>query len=283
MKKLFYAVTVALLTAGCSQEAPSDMVINDGETLVHFRVTGDFDRPTFTRGDLSADGSEMTDLWVFDFVNEECVQTLHLTPENEDWGDPSITMAHGEHNVCFVASRGDEPVVDEDAQTITWSVPRDALWGDLDLEVTQTTAPVAVTLDRVATKLRLVATDAVPMNAKTVAATPAKWYYGLNYWTGEPAGEQAKERTVTIPASYLGTSGQLVVSFFGISGTSEWFTDVALRSKDADGNVIGSATIAAAPFKANRATEYSGRLFTKEGSMDVTLNAEWLDAYTGTW
>ena len=282
MKKLFY-FAVALLAAGCSQETPSDAALNDGETLVHFRVTGDFGRPTFTRGDLSADNSNMTDLWVFDFVDEECVQTLHLTPEDEDWGEPAITMAHGEHTVCFVVSRGDEPVVDEDAQTITWSVPRDAFWGDLDLEVTQTTAPVTVTLDRVATKLRLVATDPVPANAKTVAATPAKWYYGLNYWTGEPTGEQAKERTVTIPSSYAGTEGQLVVSFFGISGTSEWFTDVVLRSKDADGNVIGSATITAAPFKANRATEYSGRLFTKEGSMDITLNAEWLDAYTGTW
>lgn len=282
MKKLFY-VAIALLAAGCSQETPSDAALNDGETLVHFRVTGDFDRPTFTRGDLSADNSNMTDLWVFDFVDEECVQTLHLTPEDEDWGEPAITMAHGEHTVCFVVSRGDEPVVDEDAQTITWSVPRDAFWGDLDLEVTQTTAPVTVTLDRVATKLRLVATDAVPTNAKTVAATPAMWYYGLNYWTGEPDDEQTKERTVTIPASYAGTEGQLVVSFFGISGTSEWFTDVVLRSKDADGNVIGIATITAAPFKANRATEYSGRLFTKEGSMDITLNAEWLDTYTGTW
>lgn len=88
---------------------------------------------------------------------------------------------------------------------------------------------------------------------------------------------------MTIPASYAGTEGKLSISFFGISGSAEWTTDVVLSSRDAQGNVIGSATIVGAPFKANRATEYSGRLFTKDGQMDVSLNAAWADAYTGTW
>jgi hypothetical protein len=225
----------------------------------------------------------MTDLWVFDFVNEECVQTLHLTPEDEDWGDPAITMAHGEHNVCFVVSRGDEPVVDEDAQTITWSVPRDAFWGDLDLEVTQTTAPVAVTLDRVATKLRLVATDAVPMNAKTVAATPAKWYYGLDYTDGSMAWESNDEISVSIPSNYIGTTGNLSASFFTMSSDDEWTTNLTVTAVNANDVILGAASITAAPFIANRATAYSGNLFSNTNAFTISLNDTWLSDEVLTW
>ena len=280
MKKLIYLV--GLLAMSCGHE--SFPVAMDGEeTLVRFRVTGDFDRASFTRGDLIADGNSMTDLWVFDYVDGECVQSLHLAPEDEGWGQPSLTMKHGEHNVCFVAARGDEPVINEDEQVIEWTVPRDAFWGEANVSVSQSVPTTEVVLNRVATKLRLVATDIVPATAETVTATPAKWYYGLNYYTGEPAKEKEKGRSVTIPPSYAGTTGQLVVSFFGLSGLSEWNTDITLESKDADGNTIGSARIAAAPFKANRVTEYSGRLFTKDGSMDVSLMDEWMSAHTGTW
>ena len=283
MKQVFCFVAAAAMMAACTQVNDMNAGIGENETLVQFRVSGDFERPTFTRGELSADGSSMTDLWVFDFVDGECAQSLHLTPEDEGWGAPAMVMSLGEHNVCFVAARGDNPELNEEEMTIMWAIPKDAFWGETTLNVSQNTTPVSVTLDRIATKLRLLATDAVPANAAVVAATPETWYYGVNYFTGEPTGEQKKERTVTIPSSYAGTDGRLAISFFGISGSAEWTTDVVLSSRDAQGNVIGSATIVGAPFKANRATEYSGRLFTKDGQMDVSLNAAWADAYTGTW
>lgn len=280
MKRLLFFVAAAASMAACTNDATA--LMDDARTVV-FNLSADgLSSPTFTRA-TGITSSDMTDVWIFDFVNEECVQYLHITPEDESWNSPSMTLARGTHNICFLASRGEDPTLDEDAQTVTWSAPRDAFWCDKDVEITQGTSSVSAVLNRVATKLRIVVTDQVPAGAKTITATPAKWYYGINYWTGEPASQQQRDRSVTIPDAYIGTSGQLAVSFFGISGSREWTTDVTLTATDADGNPFTNISIAAAPFKANRATEYSGRLFSESPSWTLSLNDEWETPYTGEW
>ena len=109
------------------------------------------------------------------------------------------------------------------------------------------------------------------------------WYYGLDYVNGLAVRSDNKERTVTVPASYAGTSGQLVMSIFGLSDTDEWTSDVVLKSLDDDGTVLGQVTLSGAPFKRNRATEYSGNLFGSGGGIDVSLNDTWEQSFTAEW
>ena len=142
----------------------------------------------------------------------------------------------------------------------------------------------AVTLDRVVTRLRVTATDEVPTGCASMTITPAVWYYGLNYVTGAPTDAHNSEaKVINVPASYVGTTGQLTTSIFSVSGATEWNTNVAVVAKNTGGDVIGSATIANAPFKANRSTDFSGPLFGSAGSMSVSINDEWSDPYEGTW
>lgn len=283
MKKyLFFALT-ALIVCGCGKSIEEE---NESLTAkkITFRVDGDFASPTFTRAALSANGSDMTDLWAFDFVDEECVQMVHQTAEDEDFGSPTLTMAQGAHTVCFVASRGDTPTLDESAKTIEWAKPSDTFWADYDLTISQSSpGNVSVTLQRVATRLRVTIEDAVPTGVSSVDITPAKWYYGLNYWTGDAAIPKTDiTRTISVPSSYVGTTG-LSLSIFGLSNTNDWTTDVALQAKDGNGATVSSVAIANAPFKANRTTQYSGHLFGNDGAFTLSLNDEWLDAYNGTW
>ena len=70
---------------------------------------------------------------------------------------------------------------------------------------------------------------------------------------------------------------------FGISEENEWTTSVSLDAKDGDGGSVGHATISGAPFKRNRATEYSGSLFASGGVLDVGVNGEWENSVVGTW
>ena len=281
-KALFFALT-AFILCGCGMSIIEE---NESPTAkkITFRVNGDFTSPTFTRAALSANGSDMTDLWVFDFVDEECVQSIHLTPEDEDFGAPTLTMAQGSHTVCFVVSRGDGATVDESARTIEWSKVSDTFWADLDMNITQSSpGNVAVTLNRVATRLRLTIEDAVPTGVTSVDITPAKWYYGLNYWTGDAAIQKTNiTRTISVPSSYVGTTGHSL-SIFGLSNSTEWTTDVSLQAKDGDGAAVSSVSIANAPFKSNRTTQYSGRLFGNDGAFTLSLNDEWDDPYSSTW
>lgn len=249
-----------------------------------FTVKGDFNAATFTRGYLTSDGKDMTDLWVFDYVDGVCVQSVHQTAEDGAWGKPTMALAYGSHHVYFVASRGEGATLDADGHTITWTGPRDTFWKDYEVEVVSTSnGNRAVTLDRVATKLKITVNDEVPDGCAAVVVTPARWYYGWDYVNGVAVAAQQTERRVAVPESYIGTEGQMSVSIFGLSGADEWVTNIGIQAQDADGGVLGSATITGAPFKANRSTEYNGNLFGSAGGLDVSVNAAWENPKTGTW
>lgn len=290
MKKLLFIAVAAFLFSGCQKEvimledATAENVDQMPKKKFTFTVKGDFGAANFTRGYLQADGQSMTDLWVYDYMNGELIQSVHQTSEDDAWGVPSMSLAYGSHHVYFVASRGADPVVDEDGHTIVWGTPRDAFWTDYEVEVVKTSnGNRAVTLDRVATKLQITINDEIPTGCSTITVTPDKWYYGIDYVTGEAVSNQKKDRTITVPESLIGTSGKLAVTIFGMSSEDEWTTNVSIKAADADANVIGSATISGAPFKRNRSTEYSGSLFASAGGMDVSVSGDWETTKTGTW
>ena len=292
MKKIVLFALCAMVLASCQKaniepqaDEPEEWgVINlKGKKFV-FTVKGDFGAAAFTRAYLQADGKEMTDLWVFDYMDGRLVQKIHQTPTDENWGRPEMTLPYGQHHVYFVASRGVEPTVNETDHIISWGSVRDTFWKDYEVSVVSTSnGNRAVTLDRVVTKLRLTVNDEVPATCAQLSVTPSVWYYGLDYVTGSAVSAQNHELTVDIPSSYVGTSGQLMASFFSVSAPDEWTTNISVKAKDADGGVLGSVNISGAPFKANRATEYSGNLFGSGGTLDVSVNEAWESPLERTW
>lgn len=294
MKKCVIALLAAMVLTACEKEIVSNDqngVTTSGESIVGkkftFTVKGDFtsEWKPVTRGYLSADGKDMTDLWVMDYVGGQLVQQIHQSDNTaEDFGKPVMNLAYGAHQVYFIASRGVSPVLDTDAHTITFDNVRDTFWKRYDVSVVATSnGNRAVTLDRVVTKLRLTFTDEVPAAANSISIVPHTWYYGIDYLTGQPASAQTDAATViTIPDASKGQTG-IQASLFGFSGADEWNTDVVISSRTATDAVLGSATITAAPFKANRVSDYSGPLFSAGGSMSLSLNGEWITPYEGTW
>lgn len=258
-----------------------------------FTVKGDFGSPVFQSGEdvtraatyLTDANNQMTDLWVFDFVGDECVQSIHQTTSDETWGQPQMSLTLGAHHVYFVASRGLSPVLDATAKTLTWASVRDTYWKDYEVTVANTSnGNRAVTLDRVVAKLKLTVNDEIPAGSATLTCTPGTWYYGLNYRTGAPVTATNDQAiSISIPANYVGTSGQLVASFFTISGADEWTTDVSVAVKDGNGASLGSALIDDAPMLRNRSTEYSGNLFSGSNNITVSVDGDWLSPNIGTW
>ena len=287
------ALAVATLTA-CEKEiiTEEDATVSEGSAIEKtkkftFTVKGDFSNEwnPVTRGYLSADGKDMTDLWVLDYVDNQLVQQLHQSDnEAENFGRPTINMAYGSHHVYFVASRGASPVLNTTDGTITWSSVRDTFWKDYEVSVVSTSnGNRAVTLDRVVTKLMLAFTDAISNDAFSINFTPATWYYGLNYKTGEPTDATTSQTIVTtLPDSYKGQSG-VVLSYFSMSPSDEWTSNISLNSKDGDNHIIGQANMTSVPFVRNRQTEYSGPLFTSGGSMSLSLDGDWETSVSGTW
>ena len=284
MKNLTLFLAAAAMFASCQN-------INDvaGESSsakqVTFTIKGDFTLTTspMTRA-LSSEGKDMTDVWVFDYVDGKLKQQLHQTAENEDFGVPSLSLELGSHDLYFVASRCASPTLNTSAKTLTFGKVYDTFWRSLSLDITSGgNESRVVSLDRIVTKLRLVFTDAIPDGAASINITPGRWYYGFNYMTSAPVSQQDGETvTIAVPASIYGVEGQSA-SVYGFSSTTEWTTSLAITSLDTDDNIIGSVSIASAPFLRNRQTEYSGKFWTSNEGMTMTLNTEWLDSYEGSW
>lgn len=293
MKKFVLLLLSAIALTSCEkittmedEDAPVSGSSAVGKKFT-FTIKGDFtdEWKPVTRGYLAADGKDMTDLWVLDYMNGQLVQQLHQGDNTaENFGKPTMNLAYGTHHVYFVASRGTDPALNTTAGTLSWSSVRDTFWKDYEVTVVSTSnGNRAVTLDRVVTKLSLAFTDAVSDNAATINFTPTTWYCGLNYKTGEPTAATASQtNTMTVPAGYAGRT-DVSAAYFSISPSSEWTTDVIINSKDADGNIIGQASMTAVPLKRNRVTEYSGPLFSSGGAVTMTLNGTWEDSATGTW
>lgn len=286
------ALAVSTLTACEKYSLPSEEQANteqpsDARTKKFtFTLKGDFSNEwKQTRGYLAADGKDLTDVWVLDYMDGALVQQLHQSDNTaEDFGKPVMNLAYGVHQVYFIASRGVSPVLDTEAHTLTFGSVRDTFWKRYDVSIVATSnGNRAVTLDRVVTKLRLTFTDEIPAAANSISIIPHTWYYGIDYLNGQPASAQTDAATViTIPDASKGQTG-IQASLFGFSTAAEWITDVVISSRTATDAVLGSATIAAAPFKANRVSDYSGPLFSAGGSLSLLLNGEWEDSYQGNW
>ncbi len=298
VKTLAAVVAASCITAltACSKDD-----VPDGGGSVSIYVNGDSLKDhrtiTFTCHDISivamgADNASttratmsevsMTDLWLFDYIGDELQQTIHQAASDADFGNPTINAAYGDHTIYFVASRGDSPVID--GTTISWTKPSDTFWTSRSITIApSTSASQTISLQRVATRLRLTVTDEIPATLAQICITPSHWYYGIDYLTGEATDDRQTERTVNVPASYIGTTGQLYANFYSMSPSSAWQTDITMKAKDGDGGVISQIGIADVPLERNRVTNYSGTLFNANRTVTISVDSDWGEDISGTW
>ena len=295
MKKVLFLLAAVVLCASCEKAVFNDIEDEGGaEYPVYgkvkkftFTLKGDFSdewKPV-TRAYLNADGKDLTDVWVLDYMDGNLVQQLHQSDNTaEDFGQPVMNLSYGTHHVYFVASRGTDAVLDTENHLIKFGKISDTFYKDYEVSVVSTTnGNRAVTLDRCVTRLRLTFTDAISADAATINFSPHTWYYGWDYIAGVPADAKTDQTvTITIPDSEKGNTG-VRANLFGFSTAAEWTTNVSINSKTSSNTIIGQASITSAPFKANRITEYSGPLFSSEGSMTLSINGTWDDSYNGVW
>ena len=294
MKKILSTAAVAALCfIACSTDEPTANLTVRTETkpmeppvTITFRCRGDFDlaMESFTRS-LEADGKQLTDLWVLDYVNGSLAQdAIHQTSADSDFGSPTLNLAVGNHHVYFIASRGKTPTLNTDAGTIIFGTVSDTFYKDLLLDVTASSnGSRSVILERCVTKFTAVITDAIPEGAATFHITPAQWYYAWDYVSGSPTAATASQMiTINIPASEIGVTNERL-SIYAFSGSDEWTTNIAVECKTQTGTILGTATIGDVPLKQNRITTFSGPLFSANGLTTVSLLTGWDTEQTGTW
>jgi len=277
-KSVMTALAAALMIAACdkNEEPVTAGVVMDEwqEQRVTFTFGGDGARTRASLAELN-----MTDLWAFDYVKGELAGTVHVT---DDLTAVTLSLGYGEHRLCFVASRGTGPSVD--GGVITWEKPSDTFWATLAIDV-QPSVPASreVVLRRVATRLRIVPADLLTADMARLVMTPSVWYYGLDVLTGEGCNPRQQAREVSIPSSYVGTSGKLPASFFGLSPSDAWQTDLTVSLRRSDGTSLGSVTVEGVRMQQNVTSVYSGGVTGRGGVMSVSADDAWGEDDTHTW
>ena len=281
MKKVLFLAAACIVLAACEKSADNSA---EGKEVTFAMSGWETETEPLSRASLEADGQVLTDVWVLDYVGGELQQQVHQVSTDADFAEPTLTLAYGEHNIYFVASRGVDPVLNTMAHSLTFGKVRDTFWKAYNCTVTgSSVSNIAVTLDRVVTRMRVNITDVVDANAATLLLKPSKWYLGLDYLSGEPTDETSDfVSSVTIPDSYKGQTG-LQASIFGFSAATEWATDVDIECRKSDNSLIGSASVSDVPFARNRTSVLSGNLFSHGGNVAVSIQTDWLDTYEMAW
>lgn len=285
MKKMMMALAVAtILPTSCTSDEPQNQQPTGWEQKTITFTFGDvLTQHAMTRADVTE--LDLTDLWMFDYVGGELQQTVHQSNTDEGFGAISASMGYGDHTLYFVASRGTTPTTDTDAQTITWVKPSDTFWATATVTVSPSSASSqAVSLSRVATRLRITVNDEVPTEAAKFVITPAQWYYGIDYTDGSgiaPSSNQPRE--VIIPSSYIGTTGQLAISVFGFVPSADWQTNITATLKASDESTLGQVALEDVSLKRNVTTAYSGGILGTAKAFALTADDTWGDEDIHTW
>ena len=278
------AAALMLIAIACTSEEPQAEKPSGWEQKTITFTFGDtFQQRAMTRADITS--LDLTDLWMIDYVGSELQQTVHQSSTDDGFGSISASMGYGDHTLYFVASRGTTPTSDTDAQTITWVKPSDTFWATATVTVSPSSeSSQAVSLSRVATRLRITVNDEVPAQAAKFVITPAQWYYGIDYTTGNGIAPSANQpREVNIPSSYIGTSGQLAIAIFGFVPSADWHTDITAALKASDESTLGLVTLEDVEMKRNITTAYSGGILGTAKSFTLSADDAWGDEDVHTW
>ena len=288
MKKILLALAAALMLPTTSCTRSDDEQTADGpaprdtmqQMTIRFTFPMAVSMQPMTRATLA--DAQLTDLWLFDYMNGSLVNTIHQTSDDVNFGSIALNADYGDHNLYFVASRGTSPTVN--GTTIVWARPSDTFWHTMSLTVVPgMSATQSVTLSRVVTRLRISVTDEVPATLSKFSITPAHWYYGLDYTTGEPTDDQHTARTIDVPSSYISTTGQLAMSIYGLCSSTEYTTDITVSALASDESTIASLTLSDVPLRRNRISSYTGQLFGHANVVSVSVSDGWDDEHAVSW
>lgn len=251
-------------------------------------------RAPMTRAALSANGKQMTDLYILDYdkATGKLLQVLHQTSTAADFAEPDLTLDYGEHVLKVVATRSTEPTL-WDAQKISWQVEPNILtpvtatqpvmlastktsdtFGaekDVSVGIGKATT-VSIALDRLVAKLVVNSTDAFPDDATTIALDLQE--HRTLSWATMDVIEAVENQRVVDVTSLRGTTGT-VLSYFVLAPKDGYTTDVTLTMNRTEGTPYSTITVPSVPLERNKVTTITGSIYGHEQGFQVSVKDTW--------
>lgn len=269
MKKVFLFAIALMALMSCEKSH----VEEKGEKVISFHISGNFARnyeEMSTRA--SASDAGITDIWVFDYQDGVLVQSVRQADTDSDFGTPQLTLSYGHHDLKVVASKGIAPGISN--SMISWTKVLDTFTLDYPLDVVASSDDnLSLSLERAVSGIKLVMTDEVPSNTKSISLSYAR---SLSLSLPSLIAGEASVSAVTndIPSSWTGKTGGSF-SVYTLCPTDEMITDVHVTVKSADNSVLSDFTIPDVEIRKNRITTLTGEVFSRGSGFSVTINDTW--------
>ena len=250
-----------------------------------------------TRAALSANGKQLTDLYIMDYDKStgKLLQVLHQTSTAADFAEPDLTLDYGEHVLKVVATRSTEPTL-WDAGNNTWQVEpniltpitstqpvmltsaktSDTFGAEKEVSVGIGTATtVSITLDRLVAKLVLSSTDVFPDDCTTITIDLQE--YSTLLWTTMDVTEASNSQRVADVSSLRGTTGT-VLNYFVMAPKDGYQTDITLTMNRAAGNPYSTITVPSVKLERNKVTTITGPIYGHGQGFQVMVNDAWSES-----
>lgn len=250
-----------------------------------------------TRAALSANGKQLTDLYIMDYDKStgKLLQVLHQTSTAADFAEPDLTLDYGEHVLKVVATRSTEPTL-WDAGNNTWQVEpniltpitstqpvmltsnktSDTFGAEKEVSVGIGTATtVSIALDRLVAKLVLRSTDVFPDDCTTITIDLQE--YSTLLWTTMDVTEASNSQRVADVSSLRGTTGT-VLNYFVMAPKDGYQTDITLTMNRTDGNPYSTITVPSVKLERNKVTTITGPIYGHGQGFQVMVNDAWSES-----
>lgn len=251
-------------------------------------------RAPMSRAALSANGKQLTDLYILDYdkATGKLLQVLHQTSTATDFAEPDLTLDYGDHVLKVVATRSQEPTL-WDAGKINWTMEPNILTPVTATQPVMLTSvktsdtfgaekevsvgigkatTVSITLDRLVAKLVVNSTDAFPDDATTIALDLQE--HRTLSWATMDVIEAVEHQRVTDVSSLRGTTGT-VLSFFMLTPKDGYTTDVTLTMNRTEGTPYSTITVPSVPLDRNKVTMITGSIYGHEQGVQVSVKDAW--------
>lgn len=277
MRNLFFAV-IAIMTicmsASCSNDNEgsfTESVTNqptNGKAHVRLKC-GTSDGTTLrpaaphSRATLTANGTELTDLYIMDYdkTSGKLLQVLHQTNTAADFAEPDLTLDYGEHTLKVIATRSTSPTL-LDATSASWELPAnvltpvsgatipallssaktsDTFGAQRDIVVGIGEAQtVNLTLDRLVARMIVKSTDVFPTDCSTWDASFQE-YKDFSLQTFDVMNAMKNQRTTDV-SSLAGTTGT-TLTYYVLVPADGYTTDITFTTNSKSGTPYSSITV----------------------------------------
>lgn len=265
-KTLIFCAICALILTGCNTDEPKQT------NAVTFRIPGlqvttePMDGPRKVAPLTDDDGSQMTDLFIYD----GSVEVAHQENSDPAFGTVTVMLTTGEHHLHFIATRSTGLSYDEGILTCTNLRP--TFGKHFDLNVTGS-SDQNLNLDRITGQVVITVEDEVPAGASSLRIQMGDYYKGINPTTFAATRSGDFDQSVSL-TSRIGTSNNTwTLNILVPVYQTEHETTYTITATNGSGQVIGQCT-GTMPCNSNTKTLLHGNLFTGTRSM-VSLLTAW--------